>query len=492
MDHDLSRSRAILIGNSSYRDPQIPDLPGASLGVQAMTALLSGGLCGWPSDRILPMLDVASSPELARRIITATKDVDSVGVLLIYYVGHGLRTTEGQLALALGDSDLDPQTLPHTAILFESMAKILRGCQAATKLVILDCCHAELGAKANHQFLSADLSDAYPVDGLYFIGASRIYEKARAPLTAELTYFTRAFIDVIQTGIPGKSSTLTLEQIFIELRGRLLRANLPEPVENGIRGARRFPFARNAAFQLSQVRSFSSAGIEPNVEPLQEQLAEIASRLRSIEEGSAADIAALMRRVLRAVSSEISDCPLLCTITEHNPSKVLRRKASRRSYNLVLWCEHPGYWHPWTDATYSLELPKDRLNRIGAFATLILKALKIAVPLAQATVGPALLDEQLTDAQQHLDLMTILVAELPAPAIHEQDPPLVSGPQGVLSRAEGQAARALRALIFEQDRLRAFGGLRRVQAPSGDLIWVCPHHYPEYDPGLPIISGRSL
>jgi hypothetical protein len=51
--------------------------------------------------------------------------------------------------------------------------------------------------------------------------------------------------------------------------------------------------------------------------------------------------------------------------------------------------------------------------------------------------------------------------------------------------AEAEALRTLRALIFEHDPQRKFGGLRRVQASSGDFLWVCSNHYTEYDPGLP-------
>jgi hypothetical protein len=40
---------------------------------------------------------------------------------------------------------------------------------------------------------------------------------------------------------------LRLDQIFLALRARLTGAGLPEPVESGIRGARQYPFARNAA-----------------------------------------------------------------------------------------------------------------------------------------------------------------------------------------------------------------------------------------------------
>ncbi len=137
--------------------------------------------------------------------------------------------------------------LPHTAILYEDVADILRGCPADTKLVILDCCHAELGNKANYVFQSADLAEAYPVDGLYFIGASKTREKAKAPKDGLLTYFTQNLIDTIEQGIPNKPEFLGLDQIFVALRGRMVRQGLPEPVESGTRGARRFPFARNTA-----------------------------------------------------------------------------------------------------------------------------------------------------------------------------------------------------------------------------------------------------
>jgi internalin A len=56
-----------------------------------------------------------------------------------------------------------------------------------------------------------------------------------------------------------------------------------------------------------------------------------------------------------------------------------------------------------------------------------------------------------------------------------------------LTQAEGQALRAVRQIIFEKDPYRAFGNMRRVQSPVGDLLWVCADHYREYDPGLPVL-----
>lgn len=226
---------------------------------------------------------------------------------------------------------------------------------------------------------------------------------------------------------------------------------------------------------------------------LQDQLSEIADGVRvaagyaADAAGYAADAAATMRRVMRAVSSEISDCPLLFTITEQASSGARRLRFDQRNYQIVMWCEDPGHWHPWPKAKYSLSQPKEWLVRIGPYATLILKALKLAMPLAAPAADMLLTDKQIASIQHELDLMAAVVAELPGQTYPAQDMPS-SDPSGPLTQAEGAAARSLRQLLFEHDPAHAFGDMRRVQAPSGDFLWVCTSHYSEYDPGLPKIQ----
>ena len=238
-----------------------------------MAQLLTGDLCGWPADRVESLIDMSAPHELARKIVDLVKGVQDV--LLLYYVGHGMRTATGQLALALQESSADPELVPYTAIMYEAIARILRGCPAVTKLVILDCCHAELGNKANYQFQSADI-DGQPVDGLYFIGASKQWEKAKSPLVGGLPYFTDAFIQVVGAGIPGKPPQLTIDQIFIELRARLLRSNLPEPVQSGIRDAHHWPFAYNAA------RPETHRDPDQEIASLNQRLAENDARVQAL------------------------------------------------------------------------------------------------------------------------------------------------------------------------------------------------------------------
>ena len=233
---------------------------------------------------------------------------------------------------------------------------------------------------------------------------------------------------------------------------------------------------------------FALAGLplQPQLEQLQDQVAGVASGVNRLE-SYAAETANTMRRVLQAVGSEITDCPRLFTLAQENPARIRRLRFSQRHYRLILWCEQPGNWHPWPAASYSFEQPRDWLVRIGPYATLVFKALQLVVPIAASAAGVVLPDEQLRHAQHQLDLMKTLVADLPDLASNDPNQLEFTGSPNQLTFAEGQAARAIRVFLFELDHKRSFGDLRRVQTPSGEFIWVCIDHYPEYDPGLPNI-----
>jgi hypothetical protein len=115
--------------------------------------------------------------------------------------------------------------------------------------------------------------------------------------------------------------------------------------------------------------------------------------------------------------------------------------------------------------------------------------LQLAVPVAAAIDVAALPAANRDDAKVRLDVMQAIIDDLPTDALELTDREFVgrAGSPGKLTPAEGQALRAVRQMIFERDPLHAFGDIRRVQAPSGELLWVCPVHYREYDPGLPTL-----
>jgi internalin A len=190
--------------------------------------------------------------------------------------------------------------------------------------------------------------------------------------------------------------------------------------------------------------------------------------------------------VLRVVSAEIDDCPRLFTLDAERAVGGRRLRFFQRHYRLTLWCEHPGYWHPWVPASYELDPARDWFAQISPYAALIFRTLQLIVPpagIADVLMSP----EQLARAQSDLRLMSTLVTE--SPGAPGQDPG-EAGPGeagGQLTPVEGHALRAIRTVLFEQDQLRTFGGLRRALAPSGDFLWVCQDHYREYDPGLPTV-----
>jgi internalin A len=182
-----------------------------------------------------------------------------------------------------------------------------------------------------------------------------------------------------------------------------------------------------------------------------------------------------------------STVPACSPLLANSPPKLYEEH-----YRLMLWCEHPDQLHPWPAATYHLHQPKDWLVRVSPYANLVLKTLQLVVPVATAVAGVTLTEDQLKHAKPELELMKTLVGKLPN-KLAVENPELESPePHSRLTAAEGEALRGMRSLLFQQDPMRSFGDLRRVSAPSGDFLWVCTDHRPEYDPGLPSIPGSEL
>jgi internalin A len=222
------------------------------------------------------------------------------------------------------------------------------------------------------------------------------------------------------------------------------------------------------------------------------ELHEVSSKLTDLTasvtavQGQAAQIAATIRRVHQIVGTEVTDCPRLFTLERVRPTGITRALVHQDHYRLTLWCEHPGYEHPWDPAAYNLDPPKEWFAQVAPYAMLVFRILQLVVPLTGAISIAAMPSDQQGSAQTHLEVMKAIVADLPAGQENRATDTLPEA-TGRLTAAEGAALRAIRAIIFEHDQLRVFGGLRRVHAPAGDLLWVCEHHYPDYDPGLPLI-----
>jgi hypothetical protein len=238
----------------------------------------------------------------------------------------------------------------------------------------------------------------------------------------------------------------------------------------------------------------ATASVQNRIDQLQGQihadLKDIHSDIHDLQK-IAADTAHVIQMILAAVRTEIADCPRLFTLSRDNDLEGLRKlRADQDHYRLILWCEEPSHWHPWSPASYSIDQPKKWIAKVAPYALLIFHALRLVAPTATTAFEAALSQKELSSVQAELDLMGTVIDTLPGGSPNsgnlERSHLTSSSP---MTPAEGAAARTARSLIFSCDPRRSFGGLRRIQAPSGELLWVCPEHYFFHAPGLPAVPS---
>ena len=244
------------------------------------------------------------------------------------------------------------------------------------------------------------------------------------------------------------------------------------------------------------------SALEPELERLHQEIGYVARNVRQVRQGVqrvesgvrdiaqvATDTAGSVRRVIKAISAEAHDCPRLFTLAPRGTSLLRRMKFYEDHYTLTLWCEEPGLEHPWRPGTYRLRRSRDWLIKVAPYANLILKTLRLILPISGAVAGVEMSSNDRDKLAADLDLMNTLIEKLPDEVDIEQLAIATRPGRSLLDATEGQALRTFRATLFQADPNRAFGDLRRVLAPSGEFLWVCRHHYQKYDPGLPKLDG---
>jgi flagellar motility protein MotE (MotC chaperone) len=244
-----AESRAILIGVSAYEDAGFPPIAAARNSLRAVRALLEDpGLCGWPRERITEITNPWSAGELAGQVADLAEE--TTGVLLLYYVGHGVLTDQGELCLTVTSTRRDRPK--YSGLPWETLAEILRrSCPARARLIILDCCFAGQAIEALAGDGNSGLADITHVEGVYTLTATTRNHAAHVPPPSQQdttrTCFTSELCDLVYSGIPGKPAYLTLADIYPELRKRLKAKGLPTPNQRGTDTAGLYPFAANVA-----------------------------------------------------------------------------------------------------------------------------------------------------------------------------------------------------------------------------------------------------
>jgi TonB family protein len=204
----MSRKLALVIGNTTYTDARFGALTAPAEDVRDLGDLLKDPGIG-NFDQVTRLIDESQSP-VCRAVerFFADKAIDDL--LVLYFSGHGLLDEEGQLYLALKDTDWD---VPRSsALAAEFVASAMDRSRSQRVVLILDCCHSGafvrgakgvVGASAGTKLafegnghgrwvLTATDATQYAWDGSRLITSGSV--------TTDTSIFTRYLVEGLKTG----------------------------------------------------------------------------------------------------------------------------------------------------------------------------------------------------------------------------------------------------------------------------------------------------
>jgi pSer/pThr/pTyr-binding forkhead associated (FHA) protein len=236
-------SRAVLIGVSHYQAATYLSYPAVGNSLAAMEAVLTDfNLCGWPKESVTTISDPINSARLIAYLRSLASN--TTGVLLFYFVGHGVVSEHGELCLAVADTD--PANPDTTGLEYAKIKKMLHtGTPAVTRVAILDSCFS--GRAIGLAATGTQLADLSAAAGAYTLTAADdiAHVVPLAQQSGKCTTFTGELIDLIRSGIPGGPAELTLGTIYTHLRYRLGTMGMPLPNQRSDDNAAQWIFSRN-------------------------------------------------------------------------------------------------------------------------------------------------------------------------------------------------------------------------------------------------------
>lgn len=244
--NDYSDSRAILVAVSNYEDSSFLDVPAAKNSLDRLKSILEHpSLCGWPKERIEILLNPRGPSKLAQRIRRVAEE--TTGTLFVYFVGHGVLAETGELCLVLQSTEASDPDL--TGLEFSRIRQSLINSPAQTKIVVLDCCYSGRVTNALSGTSDSSLADASEIAGTCTMtAADQTAHVPQVQTEGTCTSFTNALLDVIQDGLPNGRPTLTLGDLYHEVKKRLRALDLPAPNQRGTDTVHLYPFSWNASY----------------------------------------------------------------------------------------------------------------------------------------------------------------------------------------------------------------------------------------------------
>lgn len=231
---DAQRSRALLIGVGEFTDDQLPVLPSVRNNITGLAEVLTSPWgAGLPDTHCTMLTDPPDMGMVGDHLVQIADQAQDM--LLIYYAGHGLIDTQGELYLALSTTRYN--RVPWTAVPFSRLRRVIADSAASNRVLILDCCFSGRAIEAMADPDSV-VAGRIEISGTYTLTATSANTPARAPSSARYTTFTGALLDLRHAGIPQGPELLTLDVIYRQLLLNLETNGSPRPEQRGTRTAR--------------------------------------------------------------------------------------------------------------------------------------------------------------------------------------------------------------------------------------------------------------
>lgn len=216
-----------LMGTSEYRatgaaDAGLPELPQVQVNLARMKEVLAATVAVDSPLDVRVLLNPSTSDAMATFVAGVARDADDL--LLLYYSGHGLITSEGGLALA--HTMTTPELVDFQSLDYQRVRRALANSPARLKIIILDCCYS---GTAIHTLLgAADMRGEVVVQGTFVLTSSPATRPSHVIPEEETTAFTGRFLQLIEQSRPD-ADAISLNTVVGRLRNTMALANLPEP-----------------------------------------------------------------------------------------------------------------------------------------------------------------------------------------------------------------------------------------------------------------------
>jgi Trypsin-like peptidase domain/Caspase domain len=246
-------SNAVLIGTAVYQSAQLADIPAVYNNLVQLAATMTdpeiGGFVAARCTTILNPVDGRAVYEALREPVAAATDT-----FLVYFTGHGLLGTRGELYLAVANTD--PDILSVSALAFDVVKEVFRKSRAVHRILILDCCYS---GRATDAFMGtvtdtalAQVELPVEVGSTITLASAPANVPALAPPGAPYTAFTGEMIQLLRASWREEDPPLTLEALYRQLIRTAAIRHLPEPQMRGTGAAGELTLTRIGKHSSSQ------------------------------------------------------------------------------------------------------------------------------------------------------------------------------------------------------------------------------------------------